>query len=401
MSNSAAPARWGPTDHEERHAALDVVRGLALFGVLLMNLLTVFRVSLFQHILTFHTHPGLANRLVDDLAAGLIEFKAFGVFSLLFGVGARIQAERAAARGVAVSPFLVRRFLVLLGLGLAHMLLIWNGDILALYAVCGLLLVPLIRLPAGLLAALGVAAVAANSLLPLGPLFPSAMALRDHAERATRVYAEGGFGEILVFRCREAWRFILPLLIGSLPRTFGLMLLGAAAWRAGVLREPARHRVLLWAVALVGGSVGGTATALQVAATSADRPPAAPAVLLEALSSVPLALAYAAALFLWLIPPRTIPLAGALADVGRTALSNYVAQSVVLGFVFYGYGLGLFGRLGPAAALPIGLALYAAQLGLSRAWLRRYRFGPLEWLWRSLSYGRPQPLRRAKPAVVS
>ena len=109
---------WQPVAETERYAALDFLRGLALFGVLMVNLLTLFRVSLFEHILTFHTHPGWANHLVDGLVAGLLEFKAFTLFSFLFGVGVAIQGERAAQRGVCLSRFLVRRFSVLLTLGL-------------------------------------------------------------------------------------------------------------------------------------------------------------------------------------------------------------------------------------------------------------------------------------------
>src|SRR5436305_6346207 len=108
--------RWQPLTRTERYTALDGIRGVSLFGVLLVNLLTLFRVSLFQHILTFHTHPGWANHLVDALVSGLVEFKAFTLFSLMFGVGVAIQAERAVARGINLNSFLVRRFLVLLGL---------------------------------------------------------------------------------------------------------------------------------------------------------------------------------------------------------------------------------------------------------------------------------------------
>jgi uncharacterized protein len=155
----------------------------------------------------------------------------------------------------------------------------------------------------------------------------------------------------------------------------------------------------LWAVLFVGGAVGGTATTFLVHAESTGRPPDLPPALLEAAAYVPLALAYAAGLFLWLDPARPGPLARPFAAAGQMALTNYLTQSVVLSFLFYGYGLGLFGRLGPAEAALIGAALYAAQLALSRAWLRRFRFGPAEWLWRSLTYGRLQPMRRGEPGA--
>src|SRR6185369_1120380 len=158
------------------YVTLDVLRGLALFGVLMINLHTLFRVSLFDHILHFHTDPGTWNHLVDVLLAGLLETKAVSLFSLMFGIGSAIQAERASARGVNVTRFLVRRLLVLLALGLCHLLLIWNGDILVLYALCGLLIVPFLRLPASMLAVLGGAAIALPYVVDLPIPFPAAYA---------------------------------------------------------------------------------------------------------------------------------------------------------------------------------------------------------------------------------
>jgi uncharacterized protein len=238
MGDNGATHAWRPVSQAERYAALDALRGLALLGVLLVNLLSDFRVPLAEHILTFHTDPGWADRATDVLVAGLLEFKAFAVFSLLFGVGLAVFAERAAARGVAATRFLVRRLLVLLALGLCHLLLIWNGDILTLYAVCGLLLLPLLRLPAAALAVVGVAGLAVPHVVPLGLPWPEGEALRGLAAEARRVYADGSFGDVLAFHARETWLFILPLLSNVLVRTWGLMALGAAAWRAGVFRDP-------------------------------------------------------------------------------------------------------------------------------------------------------------------
>lgn len=394
MDDSRQTHSWQPVTQADRYASLDVLRGLALFGVLLVNLLGDFRVSLAEHILTFHTHPGWADRVVDVLVAALLEFKAFALFSMLFGVGMAIFAERAAVRHVGATRFLARRLLVLLLLGLCHLFLIWNGDILALYAVCGLLLLPVIRLPAPGLAIVGVAAVALSFALPVGFLWPTDATLRDLVAQAARIYPEGGFGEILAYHWQETQLLILPLLAIALLRTWGLMALGAAAWRAGVVRDPERYRNLLWAVALVGGVVGGSATALSVYSASTGQPTKVPPLLVEAGSTVPLALAYAAGLLLALRSPAVAAAGAPFAAAGQMALTNYLTQSVILGFLFYGYGLGLYGRFGPAAAAGIGVLLYAGQLVVSRVWLRRYRFGPVEWLWRSLTYARWQPMRR-------
>lgn len=386
---------WKPIAGAERIVALDVIRGVALFGVLTINALTGFRLSLFETFFTFHTHPDWTNWLMDVLAASLLEFKAIALFSFLFGVGIGVQADRAATRGIATSRFLARRFLVLLAIGLVHMLLIWNGDILTLYAVCGLLIVPLRRLPVAALIVLGIAAITLPINLPFSGL-PGADVLRAHAAEATRVYAEGNWSDILVFRWREAGNFIRPLLVGILPRTVGLMLLGVAAWRAGVMRDPGSHRRLLWIILLVGGGFGALMTSFWVFSKSTGRQVAIPSLLTVLDANVSLALAYAAGLLLWFSKPRTGVVMASLAAAGQMALSNYIAQSMVLGAIFYGYGFGLFGKLGPAPVALLCLALYAAQLAFSRGWLRHYRFGPLEWLWRSLTYGQSQPMRRAE-----
>jgi uncharacterized protein len=364
-----------PTDPADRDPALDAVRGLALLGVLLMNVHSGFRVPLPVHILDPDPGPGWADRAVAAVLSTAVEFKAFALFSLLFGVGLAAQAGRRADPG----RFLGRRLLILLAVGLAHQWLVWNGDILTLYAACGLLLVPFLRLPAGELAVAGAGAVALAYILPWEAVWPGEGVVAELAAEGRRVYADGSPAEMLAYHARETRELILVLLLSSVPRTWGLMAVGAAAWKAGVLSDPGRHRRLLRAVAVVWGVVGVAATVL--------RPETGWAV-------VPLAFAYGAGLLLLFRRPAVARLAAPIAAVGRTALTNYLAQSVILSVLFYGYGLGLSGRVGTAAAAGVGLAVYAAQAAASVAWLRRFRFGPAEWAWRSLAYGRRQPLRR-------
>jgi uncharacterized protein len=385
------PLAWRPTADTERCAALDVIRGVALFGVLLVNLDSDFRVSLPENLLGVPSSPGWANRAAELVLIVLVQFKAFGLFSLLFGAGFAIFGERAATRGSNPTPLLGRRLLVLLALGLCHLLLIWNGDVLVLYAVCGLLLLPFYLLPASALTVLGIAFLALPYVFPWGLGLPSGDVLRQLASDAARVYTIGDAGDVLEFHWYETRLLIVPLLVGVLPRTFGLMLLGAAAWRGGVFRSPDDYRRLLWGIAVAGIGAGATATLLLTFAVPTSLSPA----LLNASSSVPMSLGYAAALLLALRSPAVARALSPLATVGQMALTNYLLQSVALSLLFYGYGLGLYGQLGSAAAAGCGLALYTAQVVLSSAWLSRYRFGPAEWLWRSLTYHRSQPMRRA------
>jgi uncharacterized protein len=392
MSDADKTCTWQPVAQTERYAALDVIRGVALLGVLLVNLLDDFRVPLAEHILTFHTHPDWKDRAVDVLVAALLEFKAFALFTLLFGVGLAVFAERAAVHRVQIARFLARRLLVLLAIGLCHMLLIWNGDILSLYSVCGLLLVPLLRLHKAVLAAMGLAVVCLSFIIPLNGLWPTETTLRDLAAEAAQVYTRGSLAEVVSFHWRETKLLIIPLLAASLLKTWGLMALGAAAWRAGILREPKQHRVLLGTVALFGGVIGGSTTVASVYSDSTGLMTWAPPLLIEAGSFLPLALAFAVGLLLALQSPCLARAARPFAALGQMALTNYLMQSVVLSLLFYGYGLGLHGRLGSAAAVVIGLTVYATQMAFCQWWLLKYRFGPVEWLWRSLTYGRRQPM---------
>ena len=392
-NDQEVPCPLSPVPPSERFIALDAIRGIALLGVLLVNLVTFFRVSLFEHILDFHTHPGWNNRATDILIAWSLEFKAFTLFSFLFGVGVGIQAERMATRGVRPSHFLIRRFVVLLAIGLCNLLLVSNSDILALYAICGLLLIPFVERSTNLLVAFGLVAISLSFAPPFENLIPSSEAMRAHVASATRVYATGGYLEILELRWHETWQFIFPLLVSSLPKTLGLMLLGIAAWRTGILKRPADYRILLWIIFFVAGTLGAGVTTLLVWSRETGFSLPVPE-MLEAISYIPLAFAFGAGLLLWLSDGSAGWLIRLFAAAGQMALSNYLAQSIIFGWLFYGFGFGLFGSLGSAITALIGIAVYAGQLFASYVWLQHFRFGPAEWIWRSLTYGSWQRMQR-------
>ena len=261
---SNANASLQPVQPAERFSSLDLLRGFELFGVLIINLLYFFRVSLWDHILRFHSDPGALNHAIDILAAGVVEFKAFNLFAFTFGIGMAIQAERTRMRGASAELFLVRRFLVLLVIGAIHMTLIANVDILMLYAVCGLVLNVLLRLPAAVLALAGVAAIYLPTLLPLGPALPPEAELRKWAVLAAQHYGHGSFTEIVAFRWQETRSLIAPLLFETAQNTAGMMLLGMAAWRSGIIRTPGRFRSQLWSFCVIAGLAGATNTIRDV-----------------------------------------------------------------------------------------------------------------------------------------
>lgn len=383
-----------PVTATDRILAVDILRGIALFGVLAVNLVDEFRVSLFQQFLPFQPPVPPLDSAIGHFISAFLEMKAFALFSILFGVGLAIQSERLASSG---SPrrFLVRRLAVLLVIGLVHLLLIWNGDILTEYALAGFVALPFLSMSARSTAFTATALLALYVVMPALALpisWPSAAWLQHHVLEANHVYATGTYGKIVRFSWDEL-PYIVPLHEYVFPRTLGLFLVGMLAWRGGVLREPHRHRGLLLAVAssgLIAGTLMGAPEWLQAITPWAETPVERSC--LANASGIFMGLGYGAAVIALVELTAAKRVLRLFAPLGRMAFTNYLLQSVIFTEVFFGYGLGYFGRLGAAEALVLGIIVYTCQITLSTFWLHRYRFGPIEWLWRTLMYGRRQPM---------
>jgi uncharacterized protein len=361
-----------------------------------INVATVFRVSIFEQFLPARFLPirpddiWLDRALASILAIG-IDLKALALFSLLFGVGLAIQYDHLSA-DARRTALLVRRLTFLMVVGLAHLVLIWNGDILFEYAIAGFIVLPVLFLPSRTPAIAATAMLAlfiASSFLPPIVTMPSQASMAQNVADAARIYGSGGFAEVLAFRVHELPAF-LPLHLFIFPRTVALMLMGAAIWRAGLFRTGSRASQSLPLMAAIGIVAGGV---LSVAHANAWLGWGWRAELaLERSGTVLLACGYGAAIVLATDRAGPRKLLVWAAPVGRMAFTNYLMQSVIFGWLFYGYGLGLFGKLGIADALAIGIGVYVLQAAFSAYWLKRYLYGPVEWLWRSAMYGKWQPL---------
>ena len=401
----AAPVASAPVNPSERIDAIDVLRGIALFGVLAINVVNEFRVSFFEEFLPVANTTGTLDRAVQTFLTMAIELKAMALFSLLFGIGMAIQFER-----LTPNPrrcmLLMRRLAILLVIGVAHLFLIWNGDILTEYSLAGFIALPFLWGPRWLLAAGASLFLALYLVMPLLPPvvpWPTTAWITHHVAEARQVYGTGGFLEILTFRIGET-ASILPLHVFILPRTIALFLFGMFVWRTDVIRRPATHGRLLVTVAIVGVVVGAALTVASEEPALLGLPlPGRMGASLERLATLLLATGYAAAIIGFVSTRPGKRMLAWAAPLGRMAFTNYLSQSIVFGWIFYGYGLGLFGRVGVVTALGIGICVYVAQVLISAQWLRYYRFGPIEWLWRSLMYGTAQRLRirRATPSGAS
>jgi uncharacterized protein len=385
-----------PIDPSERIGTIDILRGIALFIVLAINTATEFRVSIFEQFLPGKKAAGLADQISEAVVLAL-HTKGFILFSFLFGIGLAIQFERLAG-DVSRFTLMVRRLAILLAIGVTHLFLIWNGDILTEYAIVGSAALPFLYGPRWLLAAastLSLALYVASPLLPPVIAFPDGAWIICHLEDARQAYGAGSFMEILAFRVDEV-RYIAPLHVYVLPRTFGLFLLGALVWRTGFFhRSVSRKRLVAAACFMLAIGAWMTVAAASGKALGWHLNWQARASF-QSLAQLGLAAGYGAAIIALADHARGRKLVEWAAPVGRMAFTNYIAQSIILSLIFYGFGFARFGRLSVAESLAVAVVVYAAQAAFSAWWLRRFRFGPIEWLWRSLMYGelqRMSPIR--------
>ncbi|RRR72792.1 MAG: DUF418 domain-containing protein [Candidatus Viridilinea halotolerans] len=415
------PAVAAPVAQEERIQTLDVLRGFALFGILTVNM------YLFSHPFQNYLLPPSDLPWYDQAAKLLIlalsEGKFYTLFSLLFGLGFAIQLERARARGGPFVPLYLRRLGVLLIFGLIHAFFIWIGDILSLYAILGmfLLLFTWVKNPRTLLIwaaifwiALQLGSFALTGLVMWGRSVPevaveidASFAIQEEMfaierERALAAYGSGTFWDVTVQRARD----LTTISMGSLamaPMVMTMFLIGAYIGRRGLLRDVAAHRGLFRRLLLGGFALGIPANiiaALLIDQTGrADLSwSLAAANFLLSLGGITQSIAYLSGIVLLC---QSLPWSrwlAYLAPVGQMGLSNYLFQSIVCTLIFYSYGLGLFNQVGIAAGLLLAIVIYATQIPISHWWMARFRYGPAEWLWRSLIYMRPQIMRRSAAA---
>ena len=398
----------GPTRPVDRVAALDVVRGVAILGILIVNI-TIFAGADWLR-------PGAyegADAVLRALIAVLAETKFITTFALLFGLGLAMQVTRADERGQRGLPLITRRLAVLALIGGVHAVLIWSGDILLPYVVLGLLLLPFLRRRARTCVVWAVVLISLTGLLMLagGGLFAVGQALGGPevqaeidasvaeiealADASEEAYTSGSYTAMLEQRIDElvwSWQsvvFILPMLLG-------MGLLGVAVVRSGMLADLAGHAGLLRRWTIVGLAVGLPVNLVGGILLGGDATATTPASILGwgllVVGGPVLALGYASiAARVALARPEAAPVRW-LGNVGRTALSNYLLQSVLATGLFY--GLALYGALPLVVAFLAVPAIWAVNLAASAWWTARFRYGPVEWVWRLGTYGTVPALRR-------
>lgn len=406
----------GPVALSERIVFIDVLRGMALFGILAANMRAFFApLDAYGNIGVLFPHRAdvLAQVFIDTFIQG----KFITIFSFLFGMGFAIQMSRAEARGARFMGFYPRRLLALALFGLIHGILIWSGDILLTYAVSGAILLLFRNRQqktflwwAGSLFALPIVVNTVFLAIYFSRFRQPWMAPKppdmEKLHTIINIYAHGTVRQILA----QNWVQWKGDVVGTLFAIYAtaLFLLGMWVWRAGIVQRleeyrPVLKRVCAWCIPI------GLILNLYVAIVFAVHQPGTVSIwawfagVLFLPSAHILSAGYISGLALLYLREDKRRFLLPFAAVGRMALTDYLMQSVVCTLFFYHYTTGLYGRVGPALGLIPTVVLYSAQVVFSNWWLQRYRFGPMEWLWRGLTYGKfPSMHKEASlPAVES
>jgi uncharacterized protein len=405
-----------PTAAAQRVSVIDSLRGFAIFGILVVNVLYFFG--------SWYTPAIREGAPAVDTGIKFVTntffvSKFFTLFSFLFGLGMYIQMSRAQAKGAPFLPVYLRRLVILALFGLAHAIFLWVGDILFLYAILGLVTVLLFRnrkprtllVWAIILIMLPIAFITlstgmielARSAPPETGAYAQVEAgfaeqrefLSDRVDRGTRIYGSGSYGEVTRWRAEEFFFLLFSSNLFMAPTVLAMFLLGLRAGKKGWFTDiegnvPRFRRFLRWGLPaglLLNLFVGFSGFDLNTLGTTVLTWKDTFLMASLGLGSVLLSLSYVTGITLLSRTPGGSRAIAPLAPVGRMALSNYIMHSIVMSTLAYGYGAGLYERIDLWVGFLLAVLLYLLQIPLSGWWFRRFRFGPLEWLWRVLTYG--------------
>jgi uncharacterized protein len=400
-----------PIQPNERIKRLDILRGIALLGILLVNM------AFFSSPIIYTEAAGIerSEHMVDKVVEWGIQFFAEGkfypMFSFLFGLGFMIFIQRAEQKGLKPVRLYLRRVFILLIIGLIHAFFIWAGDILVVYSLLAFILVlfrnaqpKTLLIWAFILLILPVIMVA----LLYGMMFLGSMVIDDtqlaaeHSEyldhlnilisQSFLAYGEGSLADIFSQRATDLGHMYQSAIL-FFPTVLAMFLFGVYAVKRNIFRTVAEHLPFIKKVWLWSMLIGVPLVFLQSISSQAMDPSHVSisdmSYMLGYLLGGPALCIFYITSFL-LITQRDIWIQrlAPVGAVGRMALSNYLFQSIVCTTIFYSYGLGLYGQVGPALGLLLALVIYGVQLILSPLWLKNYSYGPMEWVWRRLTYSR-------------
>lgn len=396
---------------QPRIEIVDALRGFALFGILFINITAFYAPG---------GPPGFAmsgdlfDRIVVYFLIVFVESKFFTLFSFLFGIGFSIQMARSGNQNF--TKKFIRRLLVLGLFGIAHIVLLWEGDILLLYSLIGFPLLlfrratprNFVRLILALLIVPSILVVTVFSAIETARVIPAYSAQISQAEtslleqfvesrrQAADDLSGGSYLKLLTERITE-YQVTFLLLLSRAPIVLAMFLLGMRIGQKGYLTDVDAHQQMLKKVRFWGLSVGSALSLAVIFGYIVFQPLSALTFLFfnQTLAGPILSMGYAATFVLAAQSSHWQPIVKLLSFVGRMSLTNYLLQSLINALLFSGYGLGLAGKIKPLTGILLSAIIFVAQILLSKIWLAFFRFGPAEWFWRSATYLKPQPFFRS------
>ncbi|TQR17605.1 DUF418 domain-containing protein [Psychrobacillus soli] len=380
-----------PVGEKERVISIDVMRGFALLGIFVVNMLFFHSPYIYINPYTWFQVPGdyETHKWIDIFVQGSV----YPLFSMLFGYGLAMQFMKSQEKGTSFNKLAVRRLSILLVIGCIHAFLIWSGDILITYAIAGFVLILMIRLkPVWLVLISALLFLVPNGLLNgllyfLGKLEPESLIIYtaiQKIEESIVAYSLGSWGDIFSQRLDD-WIYmsgygliVLMILFTIVP----FLMLGAAAAKLKLI-ERARSLKVFWIIAIIVGLGAGTAIKWLPYLTE----PNTLTMTVQDTFGGPLqAIAYAGILALVCTIPFMQKLLSPVAKAGRMSMTIYLMQSIIATTIFYAYGFGLYGKVDITTGTWMAVGIYVLQLVFAEIWFMKFKQGPVEALWRKLTY---------------
>ena len=407
-----------PVNPAKRFEIIDIIRGFALFGVLLANIRWTSQDFALTDAQLEAIPYAKINTWIDGFTLLFIEFKFYTLFSILFGLGFAIQLNKYSEKQINIIPVFRKRMFVLFIIGIMHATLLWFGDILHIYALLGFVLIlfrnvsntKLIKWIAGIGILSGL--LPFMSWLIQSYLEPIAHPVNYEAIKNLRFESLSSTNWMDVVRLNTEWNIkeYTDLHLGGdgiiywYLSVFWKFLLGFYLGRNRILQRAQEHLRQFKKLFVYGGILGLIAGltwtislfVFDVWLPNNEFPLSITALPLE-FGVLALSLSYLSALVLLYFTTGFNKALAYLAPLGRMALTNYLMQSVCIVFIFYGVGLGQLGKFGTLHCLLASILIFGLQIVISKWWLSKFRFGPMEWLWRSLTYGKWQNFKMEQP----
>lgn len=393
-----------PTLLGNRIESLDMLRGFALLGIFIANMLTFHSPYFYIDPHTYFSTPG--DQFSYKIISIFIEASFYPIFAMLFGYGLQMQYEKSVVNKTPFAPIMAKRLAILMAFGLIHALFIWSGDILFTYAIMGFIMIGVVRIPKKWLLPVALVVYLIPTLLLIGgtyfvtKMFPDDLMEGysdiQRIEQAITAYGHGSYVDALLFRIPE-WLLIgLPAMFMGVFMVLPLIMLGAVFAKVKLFERAAQFKGRIALVTLLSFVVGIVIKSLPYL----DEPTYYYKLTQQLIGGPILAIGYAGVILLLCQLPIFQKVFRPISKAGRMSLTTYLTQSIVATLIFYNYGFGLYGKVDIETGTLMAIGIFILQVIFAELWLMKFKMGPFEWIWRKVTYGKNLTKKEEKVQVL-